>query len=273
MAHKKTRTPVEPESALMVPSDTESDFWVTEKQHPGGTHIIPHQHAHFAQLIFVISGCATFYFRDRVIIASQDQAVFIPCNQEHSIDITRHTALRTLSIFSPDDYHDHGDQPYRFQVGALLKALSDAVCLMTRGKPSNEKEQRLYHVLIDQLNQPHHPEIALPLPADPRVKKAIYLLANPDYLSCRMRQLCQQIGVGERTLTRLFIVSTGMTFTEYKRKIQIEQAISLLKEGHSVVDVALKVGYETQSGFIYAFKNHTGVSPLKFKKSDRHHAN
>ncbi|WP_437615592.1 helix-turn-helix domain-containing protein [Erwinia sp. V71] len=90
-------------------------------------------------------------------------------------------------------------------------------------------------------------------------------MTTSDHFSKSSRDISQQIGVGERTLTRLFVTLTGMTFGEYKKRIQMEYAITLLQSGLPVTEVALQVGYETPSGFIYAFRHYTGRAPGQYK--------
>lgn len=256
---------VEPESVLGIPFDR-SEYWISELEHGGGTRITRHSHADFVQLIFIIEGCASFCFEDRIIIGSKGNAVFIPKRAEHWIQVSRKTVLRTLSLFSYDKYIAQSDTPYQFSVSPLLGALSDKIVQMENKTPSSAEEDRLYQVFIDQLNGAVRQEKAVLLPQDKRVKKALYILSDHDNLAVTLAQICHKIGVGERTLTRLFIETTGMTFSENKRRLQMEYAILLIKDGMSIVQVALQTGYDTQSGFIHAFKNHTGMSPLQYKK-------
>ncbi|MCI1679167.1 MAG: AraC family transcriptional regulator [Ewingella americana] len=264
MKNKKAQL-VEPESVLGIPLSS-GEYWMSELEHGGGTNIARHSHADFVQLIFITEGCASFCFEDRIIIGAKGSVVFIPKRAEHWIQMSRKTVLRTLSLFSYDKYLARNDTPYQFSISPLLKALSDEIVKMENKPPVSEEQKRLYQVFIDQLNGAVHQEKAVMLPQDPRVKKALYILSDHDNLSVTLAQICQKIGVGERTLTRLFIETTGMTFSENKRRLQMEYATLLIKDGMPIVHVALQTGYDTQSGFIHAFKNHVGMSPLQYKK-------
>lgn len=58
-----------------------------------------------------------------------------------------------------------------------------------------------------------------------------------------------------------------LSFGEYIRKLRIEKAITLIKEHrYSLTEIAYLTGFSDQSHFTRIFKQHTGKSPLAFKK-------
>ncbi|GAB3940512.1 hypothetical protein GCM10028805_02430 [Spirosoma harenae] len=79
---------------------------------------------------------------------------------------------------------------------------------------------------------------------------AVHLQLHPVYL-------CQQF-------PKLFQCTLG----EFVRKIKIEKAIQQLiaKEPVSLTEVAYTCGFSDQSHFIRVFKQHTGLTPLTFRK-------
>ncbi|MGN7763675.1 response regulator transcription factor [Paenibacillus sp. 22594] len=68
-------------------------------------------------------------------------------------------------------------------------------------------------------------------------------------------------------LSRLFKQELGESFGTYLTQIRIRKAAQLLHSTElSIGEVAERTGYETQHYFSTAFKKHTGVSPLQFRK-------
>ena len=64
---------------------------------------------------------------------------------------------------------------------------------------------------------------------------------------------------------RLFSKSTGISPHQYLIKSRIERAKELLLQKHqSVADVALQVGFTSQSNFTRHFKKLVGATPRKF---------
>lgn len=69
------------------------------------------------------------------------------------------------------------------------------------------------------------------------------------------------------TLSKQFPLYFACTLGEYKRKLRIEKALSLLKSSSlSVTDIALACGFFDQSHFIRVFKEVTRLRPLQYKR-------
>lgn len=80
------------------------------------------------------------------------------------------------------------------------------------------------------------------------------------------RKLAESFGVSATTLNGYFSSVYGLTIAAYLRKRRMEEAGNLLRNGSSVADAALKVGYANPSKFATAFKREFGVSPRDWKK-------
>ncbi len=67
-----------------------------------------------------------------------------------------------------------------------------------------------------------------------------------------------------------FRAKVGITFTEWLRLVRIEKAIELMKARDvSITDIAYEVGFADLRTFERAFKQHTRMTPMEFKKSAR----
>ncbi len=67
-----------------------------------------------------------------------------------------------------------------------------------------------------------------------------------------------------RTLARLFMQETGMTFGEWRRRRILLAALERLSEGIAVTTVALEMGYESPSAFIAMFRQNLGMTPTQY---------
>ena len=56
----------------------------------------------------------------------------------------------------------------------------------------------------------------------------------------------------------------GVSPRNYINQQKIEYAKSLLKEGGSITDVSMALGFSTSSYFSYIFKKHTMLTPTEF---------
>lgn len=72
------------------------------------------------------------------------------------------------------------------------------------------------------------------------------------------------IGTSERTLARAFVAETGIPFGRWRTLLRLQAALPLLAAGDPVSRVAHRVGYETASAFVAAFRRETGITPAAY---------
>jgi AraC-like DNA-binding protein len=74
-------------------------------------------------------------------------------------------------------------------------------------------------------------------------------------------ELARVAGASKRTLERLFLVDTNMSFGRWRQQLSLLHAIRLLAGGDKVTTVALDAGYATASAFISMFRRALGTTP------------
>nr|WP_275945497.1 helix-turn-helix domain-containing protein [Bradyrhizobium sp. BRP22] len=72
------------------------------------------------------------------------------------------------------------------------------------------------------------------------------------------------MALGERTLMRLVVAETGMTFSRWRQQLHIIIALQRLSAGDSVQSVSEVLGYDSVSAFITMFKKALGKSPARY---------
>jgi AraC-like DNA-binding protein len=70
--------------------------------------------------------------------------------------------------------------------------------------------------------------------------------------------------MSERTLTRLVLRETGMSFGRWRQQLHIIIALQRLSGGALVQRVAEDLGYESVSAFITMFKKALGKPPARY---------
>jgi AraC family transcriptional regulator, regulatory protein of adaptative response / methylated-DNA-[protein]-cysteine methyltransferase len=71
------------------------------------------------------------------------------------------------------------------------------------------------------------------------------------------------LSIDVSTARRQFKKRFGMTFVEYARARRMGLALKNIKEGNSIIDTQLSVGYESSSGFRDAFSKIMGAAPTR----------
>ncbi len=86
-----------------------------------------------------------------------------------------------------------------------------------------------------------------------------------------VEDLADVLGVSASYLSRLFKKETGDSVSIYIRRQKIEMAKNLLQYSeYSMIDIANRLSFSSQSHFIQQFKELVGMTPKKFR--DLHHA-
>ncbi len=109
-------------------------------------------------------------------------------------------------------------------------------------------------------------ELILPVSADPRIKQIMEYTV--DHLSeVSLDSVCEAVGMSRRTLRRRFSAEMGMSWDEFRLRARIFKAIELLENGAVPIgDIAMRVGYKSQSAFAKSFKALLHDSPSGYRK-------
>ena len=74
----------------------------------------------------------------------------------------------------------------------------------------------------------------------------------------------RQVAASGRTLARAFVAETGVPFGRWRTLLRLQAALPMLARGEPVSRVAGRVGYDTTSAFVAAFRRETGQTPGSF---------
>jgi AraC-like DNA-binding protein len=78
------------------------------------------------------------------------------------------------------------------------------------------------------------------------------------------------VGVGRNLLQKNFKHFFGIPINEYQKKKRMEAAAGMLEEGRlTILKIAIKCGYISQSSFARLFKEVYGITPTNWKKQHR----
>ncbi|MCX6896764.1 MAG: AraC family transcriptional regulator [Verrucomicrobia bacterium] len=98
--------------------------------------------------------------------------------------------------------------------------------------------------------------------AQERVEQVVFLLKQNLAEPPALEELGRKVGCSHFYLSRIFSAQTGLTITQYLRKLRMERAAELLRAGeHNVTEVSLEVGYSSLSHFSAAFHETFGCCP------------
>jgi AraC-like DNA-binding protein len=130
-----------------------------------------------------------------------------------------------------------------------------------------ERRARAEAVLVDLLKPVAMATVDVRWPADDRARQVADRLAASPADSRTLAEWGSHIGASERTLARAFVAETGVSFGRWRTLIRIQAALTALARGEPVGNVARRVGYDSDSAFVQAFRRETGVTPGTYFRS------
>jgi AraC-like DNA-binding protein len=79
-----------------------------------------------------------------------------------------------------------------------------------------------------------------------------------------MADWAKRLGMDVKTIQRLFVKETGMTFGQWRQQARLLRALELLAAGEKVIDTALALGYDSPGAFATMFRKQFGQTPSQF---------
>lgn len=213
-----------------------------------------------AQLLYQAEGGVTLYLDDRVGQLAPLQAAWLPAGCRHRTVMQGSFAYRSL-YFDVGVYPGLPREPGILDVNPLLREMILRVTQWPSNQALDVPRQRLVRTLLDELRAAPATPLHLPMPRDRRLLPiARELLANP---ACPLSidDWGGRVGASERTLARLFLAETGLSFTRWRTQCRLLMARARLAEGASVTAVAHAMGYASDSAFIAMYRRAYGEPP------------
>src|SRR5262249_33555549 len=119
-------------------------------------------------------------------------------------------------------------------------------------------------VLLDELMQMPTEQLHLPVTRHSKLRLIADTLMKHPADRRTVAEWGKRVALSERTLMRLVVAETGMTFGRWRQQLHIIIALQRLSAGASVQSVSEDLGYETASAFITMFKKALGKSPARY---------
>lgn len=231
---------------------------------PPNLRIEPHHHV-WHQLVYATEGVMCVETPGGSWVVPPDRAVWIPAHFEHSIRMTGSVRMRTVYL-RPGLAEHLPESCAVIQVTPLLREL--VLETLRRGLlvDTVPEQARLAAVLADQIVSRREAPLEIKLPTEARAR-AVARKAQADLSRVTpMAELVKGCGASIRTIERLFLQETGLTFGRWLQRVKAQHAIEHLASGDSVTEAGLAVGYDSTSAFIAMFKRVLGETPGNYSR-------
>lgn len=229
----------------------------------GAGHVIA-EHAHAAgQIVYAVSGAMSVMAGNAAWVVPPLRAVWIAPHVCHAVQMLSDVSMRT--VYLREDEACILDVPCCvLSVSDLLRELIVEATCFPDDEPPTGRNRLVVDLLLAELER--SPQIGLRLaePQDKRLRLITEALrANPGD-SRPLSSWAAIANASERTLARLFLKETGLTFAQWRQQARLLAAVAMLAKGLPVTTIAIDLGYSTPSAFGHMFRRALGSPPSEY---------
>ncbi len=240
-------------------------YTFSERQEAGTWRKL-HVHKEFYELTYVANGSIVVCTGAGNFLGQPHRGILIPPGLKHEWYMPESSVNRSLflhpSLFATIPRFRHYQS---IEIDSLLRALLLALDDLHLDL-SDEEDRRLAVVFIDRLKKSREVGTPMLMPSEHRlVELCTAALSSPEE-NVNMVEWSRRIGMSPKTLSRLFVRQTGLTFGKWIQTMRLQHAKTSLEDGKSVTVAAMNCGYSSVSAFISAFKKQYGVTPGGIRK-------
>lgn len=222
-----------------------------------------HSHS-WHQIIFPYSGLLQSSIGSKRIVVPHNALLYIPANTVHkSIAVTD---TKFLAVYlNPNSTIKYSNEPKSCLLTPFVKEL--ILLLFNKTKQSAEELTNLLTVFRDQIAITHSYEIPLLIPKDRRLMTIFSQLQKQPDLKLTLQDWSIKVGASQRTLSRICAKEFNQSFSLWRQNIKLVLSLQLLASNKSIQEIALDLGYASDSAYIHAFKNLFAETPNKYRKN------
>ncbi|MEZ5656848.1 MAG: helix-turn-helix transcriptional regulator [Sphingobium sp.] len=231
------------------------------QRHVNDDELPMHKHRK-GQLVVAAQGSIMCRTHDGIRIVPSNGAVWVPGGIPHIVSISDNG--RSYCVFIDPDIAPLPKSCATFSISPMLREMIFHLANLPPLYPSGGPTNRLAHVILDELAQMKEEPLHFPVSNHPKIQHiANTLVDNPDDRRT-VREWGQTVAMSERTLARLIVKHTGMTFGRWRQQLHIVIAVQRLSLGDTVQVISQELGYDSPSAFTAMFKKYMGQPPRRY---------
>jgi AraC-like DNA-binding protein len=216
-----------------------------------------------AQCVMAVSGFLTCEVEGGIWIVPPQAAIWIPPGIKHSIAFAGNVEGYNAFI-EPAAARKLPSACCTISATPLLRELLIRTAQHPIVIAEGGMESRVESLLLEEISIAEVGRLHLPMPKDKRLRKIFQSLMNNPADRGTMKSWARRAAMSERTLARLIVAETGMSFCRWRQQLNIVLAVEWMAKGASVQQVARDLGYESVGSFVTMFRKALGTSPGRY---------
>ena len=214
------------------------------------------------QLVLALRGGVTCEVSDALWMVPPQCGVWIPGGMQHSNRATANA--RICFLFVEPGATNLPDTCCTLSISPLVREM---ILYLAGTDPQDGYDahtRRLVRVLLDELARMPVERLHWALASDPKVRRIAQALVRDPADRSSLAQWAGSVAMSERSLARLIVKETGLSFGRWRQQLHLIVALRELAAGMSVQQVSAELGYESVTAFITMFKKSLGRPPAKY---------
>lgn len=255
-------TPPALAQALKEIEEAASPITARPTDYPARWHIEPHAHSKH-QLIYAVRGVMVVQADAGRWVVPPTRAIWMVAGMSHEIRCIGEVHMRSLLV-APAAAPKLLSESRAVGVSPLLRELIRAAVEVRQPYAPGTRDGRVMRLILDELKALPVLPLHLQTPTDSRLRPICEQLLRQLDDSSTMLDWAQRLAVDVKTIQRLFVRETGMTFGQWRQQARLLRALELLAAGEKVIDVAVALGYDSPSAFASMFRRQFDQTPSQF---------
>ncbi len=238
------------------------------KSYPSGYAGYRHHHSR-AQLLYAESGTMKVTTERGSWIIPPHRAVWFPPEFPHQTGTLSPVEMRTLYIRRDACPARAPEEPRVIQVSSLLRELVRRATVMPIEYDERGHDGKTLDLLLNEIDWSPAQALVMPLLRDSRLLMIEQAVSSNPGDTRTLEAWAEQVGTSSRTLTRLFLKESGMSFRSWRDQLRALSALPKLLDRVQVTRLAIEMGYETPGAFGAMFKRVMGVTPSMYASMEK----
>jgi AraC-like DNA-binding protein len=218
-----------------------------------------------AELIFTSRGVLTSEVDSGLWLVPPHCALWIPPNTFHSLKSSGEIEGYWIFV-APGVAAALPDRCCTIAVTPLLRELLIRASKLPLHYPERPNAY-LLGLLVSEIATASVQQLHLPMPGDTRLRSIVEAMMAAPSERGTIHYWAQRAGLSERSLARLLVRETGMSFGRWRQQLAVMMALRWMAGGSSIQQVAHDLGYESAGSFVTMFRKTVGVPPARFMSS------
>ncbi|WP_295898891.1 AraC family transcriptional regulator [uncultured Vibrio sp.] len=223
------------------------------------------------QIVFPLTGLLQSEIATKSIIVPHNGMLYIPANTTHKSVAVTDTQFFAIYL-NPEHSVSYSKRAKSCAVTPLTKQMLLQLLSSDLERYTEQMETNLLSVLRDQISLSETYEIPLLIPTDRRLNAIFEQLQRYPDLSLTLPEWANKVGASERTLSRVCAKEFNQSFSLWRQNVRLVLSLQMLEAQDSIQNIAIELGYTSDSAYIQAFKRVFGQTPNRYRDQQPVHS-